>query len=65
MSDPDASVRMESDGEYGVVITGIDIPFIDLVVLIMKIALATVPAAFIVGMLFSLVASIFSGGPGR
>jgi hypothetical protein len=42
-------------------VTGIDIPFWDLVVLIVKIALASIPAIFILWFVFAILGMIFGG----
>ncbi len=42
-------------------ITGVDIPFLDLVVLIVKIALASIPAIFIIWFVFAILGMIFGG----
>ncbi len=47
--------------ETKVKITGVDIPFWDLVVLIVKIALASIPALFVVWFVFMLFGLIFGG----
>jgi hypothetical protein len=50
---------MENRAE--VKITGVDIPFWDLVVLIVKIALASVPAIFILWFVFAMIGMLFGG----
>ena len=47
--------------ETKVKITGVDIPFWDLVVLIVKIALASIPALFVVWFVFMLFGLVFGG----
>ncbi len=47
--------------EAKVKITGVDIPFWDLVVLIVKIALASIPALFVVWFVFMLFGLVFGG----
>ena len=47
--------------ETKVKITGVDIPFCDLVVLIVKIALASIPALFVVWFVFMLFGLVFGG----
>jgi len=44
-----------------VIIKGIDIPFIDLVILLVKLALASIPAMFIIYFAFMLFGMLFSG----
>ena len=45
----------------GVVITGIDIPFFDLVTFMVKAAIAAVPAAVIVTIFWTIVAGFLGG----
>jgi len=47
--------------EKKVVISGIDIPFMDLVVLLIKLALASIPAMIVIFGFFALMSTIFSG----
>ena len=44
-----------------VVIDGIDIPFIDLVVLLVKLAFASIPAMIVVFTVFGLLSTLFGG----
>jgi len=44
-----------------VIIKGVDIPFIDLVVLLVKLALAAIPALFVIYFVFALFTMIFGG----
>ncbi len=44
-----------------VIIKGIDIPFLDLVILLVKLALASIPALFILYFVFAFLAFIFNG----
>ena len=44
-----------------VIIKGVDIPFIDLVVLLIKLALAAIPALFVIYFVFALFTAIFGG----
>ncbi len=44
-----------------VIIKGVDIPFIDLVILLVKLALAAIPAMFIIYFVFMLFAMLFNG----
>lgn len=45
----------------GVVITGVDIPFGDLVVLIIKVMFASIPAYLILFVIFSIIGVVFGG----
>ncbi len=42
-------------------ITGLDIPFMDLVVLMVKLAFASIPAMFVVYFVFALLGLFFEG----
>jgi len=44
-----------------VIIKGVDIPFIDLVVLLIKLALAAIPALFVIYFVFAIFTMIFGG----
>ena len=44
-----------------IVINGIDIPFIDLVVLLVKLAFASIPAMIVVFTVFGLLFTLFGG----
>ncbi len=44
-----------------IVISGIDIPFVDLVFLLVKIVLASIPAMIIVYFIFALFTMLFGG----
>ena len=44
-----------------VIIKGVDIPFIDLVVLLVKLALASIPAMFVIYFVFAIFTMIFGG----
>ena len=44
-----------------VIIKGVDIPFIDLVVLLIKLALASIPAMFVIYFVFAIFTAIFGG----
>lgn len=46
-------------GSNRVVVSGVDIPFADLVVLIVKVVLASIPAYFIMFIFFSILFAIF------
>ncbi len=49
------------DGGKKVVISSIDIPFVDLVFLLVKIALASIPAMMIIYFVFALFTMLFGG----
>ncbi|KYJ87239.1 hypothetical protein [Sulfurovum riftiae] len=49
------------DDEKKVIINGIDIPFMDLVVLLIKLALASIPAMIVIFGFLSLMSTIFGG----
>lgn len=51
---------MENDTKK-VIISGINIPFFDLVVLLVKLALAAIPAIVLISFIFAAFASIFGG----
>lgn len=61
MSYSDGGVSVRSVGEGRVVVSGVDIPFGDLVVLIIKMALAAIPAYFILFGLAAIVGVVFGG----
>ena len=44
-----------------IIISGIDIPFMDLVVLLVKLAFASIPAMIIIFTLFGLLSTLFGG----
>jgi len=44
-----------------IIIGGIDIPFMDLVVLLVKLAFASIPAIFMIFGLFSVLSMLFGG----
>jgi len=44
-----------------VIIKGVDIPFADLVVLLVKLALASIPAMFVIYFVFAFMTMIFGG----
>ncbi len=61
-------MSMETDSEQAppqeersVVIQGVSIPFLDLVVLLVKLALAMIPAAIIASIAYFLIVSVVSG----
>lgn len=49
------------DRDRRVVISGIDIPFIDLVILLVKLALASIPAMIVIYIVFALLSTLFGG----
>lgn len=53
-----------SDTPQKVQITGIRVPFLDLVWLLAKVALASIPAALIVGLIYAMVYALLSGSLG-
>jgi hypothetical protein len=58
-SDPGVNTRPAGDGR--VVITGVQIPFGEMVMLIIKIVLASIPAYIILFILFLILGAIFGG----
>jgi len=44
-----------------VIIRGVDIPFVDLVVLLIKLALAAIPAMVVIYFVFALMSMVFGG----
>jgi len=51
---------MENDYRR-IIIEGVDIPFVDLVILLVKLAFASIPAIIIVSGIFSLLSVLFGG----
>ncbi len=51
---------MEEDSRK-IVISGVDIPFVDLVFLLVKIVLASIPAMIIIYFIFALFTMLFGG----
>ncbi len=49
------------EDEKRVIINGIDIPFMDLVVLLIKLALASIPAMIVIFGFLSLMSTVFGG----
>ncbi len=43
------------------IIKGVDIPFIDLVILLIKLAFASIPAMFVIYFVFMLFGAFFDG----
>ncbi len=50
-----------NDDHKRIIIEGIDIPFMDLVVLLVKLAFAAIPAMIVIVFVFSLVTSLTGG----
>ena len=44
-----------------VIIEGVDIPFIDLVVLLVKLAFAAIPAMIVIFTVFGILSTLFGG----
>ena len=61
MSYSDGGVGVRPVGDGRVVITGVQIPFGDLVMLILKLVLASIPAYIILFIIFAIVGTIFGG----
>lgn len=61
MSDPVNGVGMRPIGDGRAVITGVQIPFGEMVMLILKIVLASIPAYIILFIIFAIVGAIFGG----
>lgn len=61
MSYTDPAVHTRPAGDGRVVITGVQIPFGDLVVLIIKLVLASIPAYIILFIIFLILGTIFGG----
>lgn len=61
MSYPDPNVTTRPAGDGRVVITGVDMPFGDMVMLIIKMVLASIPAYIILFILFLILGTIFGG----
>jgi len=49
------------EDEKKIIISGIDIPFMDLVVLLIKLALASIPAMIVIFGFISVMSAIFGG----
>ncbi len=49
------------DNNKSIIINGIDIPFMDLVVLLVKLAFASIPAIIVVFTVFALLSTLFGG----
>ena len=61
MSYSESGVGVRPAGDGRVVITGVQIPFGELVMLILKLVLASIPAYIILFILFAIVGTIFGG----
>lgn len=61
MSYSDGGVGGRPAGDGRVVITGVDIPFGEMVMLIIKVMLASIPAYLIMLVFFFMLATIFGG----
>jgi len=51
---------MENE-EKKIVLKGIDIPFMDLVVLLVKLAFASIPAMIVIFTVFGILSALFGG----
>jgi len=51
---------METDNKK-IIIKGIDIPFMDLVVLLVKLAFAAIPAMIVIFTVFGILSALFGG----
>ena len=60
-SSPDSARVMPQESPREVVITRLDIPFLNLLVFFIKAGLASIPAAIIVGIIYMVVVMIFGG----
>jgi hypothetical protein len=61
MSYSDGGAGMRPVGDNRVVITGVQIPFGDMVLLIIKMVLASIPAYIILFIIFAVLATLFGG----
>ncbi len=52
--------QSKSSGDQRIVITGIDVPFVDWVTLLIKITIASIPAAIILGFFMFMLGLGFS-----
>lgn len=52
---------MIDDDKKRVIISGLDIPFWDLVWFMVKLSLASIPALFIIYLFFAIIGVIFNG----
>ena len=59
---PDSARVMQQESPREVVITGLDIPFLNLLVFFIKAGLASIPAAIIVGIIYAIIMMLFGGG---
>ena len=60
MKELHVSPKTDIDKKNRVIIVGLNIPFWDLVYLMVKIAFAAIPAMFIIGLIWHLIISILS-----
>ena len=51
---------MENE-EKKIIISGIDIPFMDLVILLVKLAFASIPAMVVIFVVFGILSALFGG----
>lgn len=49
------------NNDQRIVINGIDIPFMDLVLLLIKLAFASIPAMIVIFTVFGLLSALFGG----
>jgi hypothetical protein len=61
MSYSDSGVGVRPVGDGRVVITGVQIPFGEMVMLILKLVLASIPAYIILFIIFAIISVIFGG----
>ncbi|WP_295420691.1 hypothetical protein [Sulfurovum sp.] len=52
---------MENGNNKKIIISGIDIPFMDLVVLLVKLAFAAIPAMIVIFTVFGILSALFGG----
>ncbi len=57
---PRPNLQSKSAGDQRIVITGIDVPFVDWVTLLIKITIASIPAAIILGFFMLMLGLGFS-----
>ncbi len=61
MSHSDSGIVVRSEGEGAVVITGVEIPYWDLVILITKVVLAALPACILLALILGALGTVFGG----
>jgi hypothetical protein len=54
-------MMMESEEKKSVIVSGLEIPFWDLVWFMVKLALASIPALFIIYFIFAALGMLFGG----